>query len=692
MNRRILNLENIFKNRIFFILFCLCLGIGLRFELEVQNLFLSLMSLIFTYVLYKFCLRQYNRYVIWHDLQIIAQQNVKDFSYIYLLFVILTMLFTALIIGFFAASIRFSIMTPKNRLIEQINDIYLIGQVKQFEMRDNGVRIYMKNVYESNYYQEKLNSLDIGLVRIHLRQKIESNNLIGEWIFLKATLIPPPPPAFPNTFDFAQYAFFKGIGAIGYTIQRPIILNSQINNTFSFKQDELNKLRKIITTRIQNVMTEPAAGITAAILVGENSQMNSNDYYALRVAGLAHIIAISGMHVVVVVAIAFFCVRAILLYLIPLITNYQIALYFSVPKISAILSICLSTFYVLLANAPVSAQRALITSSILMLCIVYDKYVNAIQSLCLAAIIMLIITPEALFSPGLQMSFAACFALLSTFELLDKSFKFQSKYLDYFFKLIMSSIAASAATAPFIIYHFNQFAPYGILANLVCVPLSDFILMPFGMASMIGMFFGIEKYLLIPMQYGIDFMLWIAYKVSALPFADIHVPSFSNTGIVLFSSGLFILCVSNSKIIRMTGILMMLSSCSLIQKYDNAILIVSKKTFAIRYDKISNSTDTRFVFSSKQKDRFVHDVWQSKIGKHNFRSESLSKLKIPFCTHHLCIANDIIILNSKFSLRVHELCNQIQPRIFVNMYDNQKCETAKQNITLENLHKTTIIY
>ena len=95
------------------------------------------------------------------------------------------------------------------------------------------------------------------------------------------------------------------------------------------------------------------------------------------------------------------------------------------------------------------------------------------------------------------MSFCSMFCFLSTFELLDKSFKFQSKYLDYFFKLIMSSIAASAATAPFIIYHFNQFAPYGILANLVCVPLSDFYTDAIWYAKYDRYVFGIEKYLLI---------------------------------------------------------------------------------------------------------------------------------------------------------------------------------------------------
>lgn len=210
----------------------------------------------------------------------------------------------------------------------------------------------------------------------------------------------PPPPSFPNSFDFSQYAFFKGIGAIGYSHSGIEILDShkrQDNNSIlDAVEEKLNTLRKSITLKIKSAIPEPSSSIAAAILVGENAQINPNDYYALRVSGLAHIIAISGMHVVVVVAIAFFLIRAILLYFIPLMTNLQPALYFSISKASAIFSILLSTFYVMLAGAPVSAQRALITSSILMLCLVYDRHIHPIKSLCIAAIIMLIVTHQRL--------------------------------------------------------------------------------------------------------------------------------------------------------------------------------------------------------------------------------------------------------------------------------------------------------
>jgi competence protein ComEC len=698
-------LEGLIKNKLFLILPAIICGIGIRFRFHNDDDFLVVSGVVLVsfYVVYRFLLSRYISFVINQDLSIFSKKNLNKSAFLiqkrYLFGIIALIFLTSAAVGFVSASFRFNVMTPKTKLVDQINQIKIIGKVKQFEIRDNGSRIYLKNVFEVD--DEKiLQKLDFGIVRINLRQKIQSENIIGEWILLRVTLMPPPPPAFPNSFDFSQYAFFKGIGAIGYSHSGIEILDGfQRDNSsiLDLVDEKLNTLRKTITLKIKSAIPEPSSSIAAAILVGENAQINPDDYYSLRVSGLAHIIAISGMHVVVVVAIAFFFIRAILLYLVPLVTNLQPALYFSISKASAIFSILLSTFYVMLAGAPVSAQRALITSSILMLCLVYDRHIHPIRSLCIAAIIMLVVTPEALFAAGLQMSFAACFALIATFELSDEFFKFKSKYFEYFFKLIIASAAASIATAPFIIYHFNQFAPYGIIANLICVPLSDFIIMPFGMLSMLLMPFGLDKFTLIPLEYSVDFMMWIAKVVSKLPHSDIHVAGFTNLGIAIVSIGFFIFCINTQKRIKLSGLIIAIAGCFFVHNKDNIILLVSTKSFAVRHDMISNSDDKNFIFSSRQRDRFSQEVWQGKIGKDNFLKESLNalskkkKFDITQCNSDFCIVknknNIIVILNSHIQEEGLAKCNEVQPQIFINMYDDTVCRTAQNNITHSDLKK-----
>lgn len=691
-------LEYILTNRIYMILLAISFGIGIRFKYYEMSIYNSIAISIVLCSCYQLSYIFYNRYVIRHDLQILANQtinkNVQVKINCYLINIVFITIVLWFAIGFTATSMRFELMMQSERIIKQVDNMYIIGRISQLEIRDRGVRIYLDEVYESNRFKDIIEKINIGNVRLNLRHDLRGEDVIGKWVFLGATLMPPPSRAFPNSFDFAQYAFFKGIGAIGYALQKPTIIDPvKVNVSWTDDISQwLNILRKKITYSIKSAISDPAAGIAAAILVGETSQIDPDDYYALRVAGLAHIIAISGMHVVVVVGIAFFFVRAILLYLIPIICQFQIALYLPIPKVSALVSIILSAFYVFLSGAPVSAQRALITSSIVMLCLVYDRHLDPIKSLCLVAIIMLLLTPEVLFSPGLQMSFAACFALIATFKLIDKHLKFHSKYIEYFVKLMIASAAASIATAPFIIYHFNQFAPYGIIANLVAVPLSDFVIMPFGMASMFLMPFGIEKYLLIVVQYSIDLMLWIARRISEMPMADIHLNSFTNIGMVIISLGLFLLCICGSNLYKMVGLLLMIIGCFFLERYDNILLLISPKTFAIRHDLVVNGSDERLIFSSKQRDRFTHEVWQGKLGHNKFLDESLNTLTkkkhIQNCKSDFCIIDypyKIIVNNRQLGDAIKDICNINKPQIFINMYDTQDCIWSEINITANDL-------
>ncbi len=134
-----------------------------------------------------------------------------------------------------------------------------------------------------------------------------------------------------------------------------------------------------------------------------------------------------------------------------------------------------------------------------------------------------------------------------------------------------------------------------------------------------------------------------------------------------------------------------------VHKKDNIILLVSTKAFAVRHDMISNSDDKKFIFSSRQRDRFSQEVWQGKIGKDNFLKESLNallkkkKFDITECNSDFCIVknknNIIVILNSHIQEEGLAKCNQIQPKIFINMYDDTACRTAQNNITHSDLKK-----
>ncbi len=792
----LLVLEDILRNRSLFLPILVSIGILVRLNMSsTYNMLMIYTVNICLYFLYLYCLHIYNDNAVQHNLLVLSKyfnrkcsdhkriiddgyvesiDQQKKAEFIYLLFIVIAFFFFAIGLGYTAMSFRINNLSTVNKLTENIGPVYIVGKVRQFDIRSNGVRLYLTNVYEDS--SQTLKSLDVGIVRINWRKQVGmEDNIIGRWVKIKAVVMPPPRRVFPDSFDFAQYAFFKGIGGIGYAIQRPVFISEQevvqklgyrdsakcFDITQNCSNDEpsyngnditkklaeyidifgqyINKLRKDVTKSIKTVIPEPSAGIASAILVGESTQIDEKDYYALRVAGLAHIIAISGMHVVVVVAMVFFLMKLLLLHIVPLCTRVQIALYYPITKLAALCSIAVSGFYVVLAGAPISAQRALVSSTVVMLCVLYDKTIHPTRCLCLAAIVILLITPEALLSPGLQMSFAACFALVKAFELYDgyifkwlrrrlrknsndvagKSVLYKSYRLfilvqlnaliciEYLAKLMIASVAASAATTPFIIYHFNQFAPYGVIANLICVPLTDFFIMPLGLLSMLLMPIGLEKLTLMLLGHGITFMLYIAHKISMYKYADIHVSEIQNIGIIIISVGMFMLCVTSSNILRIISIVMITIGFSARKDYNDIILVVSgdAKIFAVRYDTITgNSNDQqhnilqkKYIFSSRQQERFTQNVWEQKIGKTRFLPHGInhwarkSKCGIQGCKNDICMLrtskgeNSIVIGSNIDNLNM--LCQQYKPDIFINMHNNMKCSFSIYNITLSDLRK-----
>ena len=131
------------------------------------------------------------------------------------------------------------------------------------------------------------------------------------------------------------------------------------------------------------------------------------------------------------------------------------------------------------------------------------------------------------------MSFAACAALITlwrySFSRLGSGGKggegSLGNILRYMYSLVFASIFAGLATAPFIAYHFNNFAPYGVLTNLICVPLTDFIIMPIGIIAILLMPTGLEWIPAFILKYAIKVFIDISHYTAMLPWASMYTPT-----------------------------------------------------------------------------------------------------------------------------------------------------------------------
>ena len=360
-------------------------------------------------------------------------------------------------------------------------------------------------------------------------------------------MAPPPPPALPGGYDFARAAFFKQIGAVGYALSRPVHVAPVGRISLGLRLTvEIQRLRQQIGNRITRSLPGETGAIANALMTGERGQIREQTLDAYRDAGILHVLSISGLHMAIMGGSVFFLLRLVLA-MVP-----GMALRFPIKKIAAVMAILAAAAYLLVSGTTHATVRAFIMISIMMLAIVCDRPAIALRNVALAALAILILTPESLFSVGFQMSFAAVIALVSAYEFdRDRRRNRQAGVrrgslvlaVWFIFGIIATTVIASLAVAPIGAFHFHKSQQFAVLANLIAVPVCNFVVMPAALGAFVLMPFGWEAAPLQVMGQGIDLMTWSANEVAALPGAVGHIPAFSELAFGLMIIGGLWLCL-----------------------------------------------------------------------------------------------------------------------------------------------------
>jgi len=303
----------------------------------------------------------------------------------------------------------------------------------------------------------------------------------GEAVRLFAILNPPPAPASPGAYDFGRNAFFQSLGGVAFSLgeTRQAYLAPPPWRVRAAMA--VNRMRFDLASRIVARLGERTGGIAAAMTTGQEAWLNPDDVDVMRDSGLAHILSISGLHMAVVGGFAFFLVRL-------LVAAWPwLALRVSGKKVAAVGGLLAVGTYLVVSGAPPPAERAAITATIAFLAILLDRQAITMHALAVAAFVVLLLQPEAIVTPGFQMSFAAIAALVALVEAWKHPPKEISAPLPILIvqkagawlgAAVLASLVAGAATGPFAMQHFNRTAMYGLVANLATAPVSDFLIMP----------------------------------------------------------------------------------------------------------------------------------------------------------------------------------------------------------------------
>ncbi len=319
-------------------------------------------------------------------------------------------------------------------------------------------------------------------------------------------LSPPPKPSEPGGFDFRRHAWFERLGAVGYT-RVPVLALQEEGGA------PMGVLRMRLSLALQERMPGAAGGFAAAILTGDRSGVDVAHLEDLRNSNLAHLLAISGLHMGLLTGFVFAALRFVMA-LWP-----RVALRVPTRKIAAVGALAAGAFYLALSGANVATQRAFIMVAVMFLAVLVDRRAISLRSVALAAVIVLILRPEALVQAGFQMSFAATVALVAVFRALNDDGTWREtvpRWAMPAVSIILCSVVAGVATAPIAAASFNRVVEYGLLANLLAVPLMGLVIMPAGVVAALLAPVGLESAPLAIMAAAIDWILWVAAVVAGL--------------------------------------------------------------------------------------------------------------------------------------------------------------------------------
>lgn len=439
-------------------------------------------------------------------------------------------------------------------------------------------------------------------LRVRLRVKWDSHLKIGQTISVLAKLNPPSAPVSPHSFDFQRYAYFKQIGGFGFALKRPDVLAQSQIQGFSLW---LENLRHKIDTRIEANMHEPASAIAEALMTGKRAAIPEDIWEDMRDSGLAHMLAISGLHVGMVTGLLFFGLRFVMAFF------PALALRHPIKKYAAFLALCGAFAYMLAVGATIPTQRAFLMTAIAMIAIILDRVPISMRLVALAALVVLVLSPQALWSASFQMSFAAVTALVYFYEKtrhfwtkLHRESGLLRRFSVYFAGITATSLVASLATAPFALYHFQQFSLYNLFANFFAVPVMAFIVMPLAVLAYPLMALGIAKPVFAAMEWGINVILGVARMTAMQPHATFNPAALPLSALLCVVFGVLFMMLWQGRE-KWFGLPFMIICVVIIIQFKQPDIFVSSSGKLMAYKEPNGA----LWISNRRSDRFTAEIW-----------------------------------------------------------------------------------
>jgi len=511
-----------------------------------------------------------------------------------------------LLVGFVTAKVRTEIVQPKT-LLATTPTAMITGKIVRVERTSERRSRLLVRV-------EKVDGIKPSALPelVRLTGKSPQTKLLhGDRITVKARLFPLPSPTRPRGYDFGRNLWFKGIGGTGFYYGTVKTTGVEAGSGFDLKRS-LQEFRGMISRRIFEALPGKAGGVAVALITGDRGRLDKEVTENLRKAGLAHILAISGLHMSLVAGGMFWLVRALLALSGPLVLN------FSIKKWAAVAGILTGAFYLVISGASIATQRAFVMLLIMFVAVLVDRPAISMRNLAIAALVIVFLRPEAVFSAGFQMSFMAVVGLIGFYE-MARSWRQGSRFGmvergpvwrwvgkggGFFLAIATTTIIASIFTGLPAAYHFNKVAVFSLVGNIFALPIVSLMVMPGAILTILLMPLGLEGLGASVMQLGINLVTNHAQFVAELPNSQVFTPELSSLSAAVVALGMIWACLwrGTVKVLAVVPIGFGLLTIADIRQPD---ILVSKfgKNVAIRDEQ------GRLVLADARKSRFAAERW-----------------------------------------------------------------------------------
>ncbi|MBU2493014.1 MAG: DNA internalization-related competence protein ComEC/Rec2 [Bacteroidetes bacterium] len=281
---------------------------------------------------------------------------------------------------------------------------------------------------------------------------------VGNEIILKGNLQKGKEERNPGEFDYQKYLESNGISALFncYKIEELKI----IGNNKDLLKNFIFDIRKNIDAQINKYHNENSSALLRGLLLADRSEVDYETRQSFVNAGVIHVLAVSGLHVGFIILIFLF-----------LFSRLNIVLRY-------ILTIAGLILFLVVTGSPPSVFRATLMAAVLIISALTNRSYNSINSISLAAFIILLLNPDEIFNPGFQLSFSAVLSIIILYPVFQKSvnkYKIKNKFINYLLLFSSVSIAAQIGTLPFTLIYFKKLSVIALFANLLVIPVIGFI-------------------------------------------------------------------------------------------------------------------------------------------------------------------------------------------------------------------------